>query len=666
MYKWLLEALSSWLFPPPSCRREVGPSVPQSRKRRTQASPEDLDQEQAKRQKLGIVGTLTQGIASLIKLPSQLTTKYLQTGDQHAEATDENVSNVSRTLADKQMESTSGVQISKMGKKTNCCSNLNPAIEMVSDSHRVMTCLRHDQTYSVRKNVKKNHNAVREDLQSWGLVSCRHWLEGSTLDTGRYLRKPRCTVEEASAPTCNTYVSMYIYECPGSGMTVEYFSSSIHWKNYNLSTSSNNFWSSSSSLFLYANYYYTEQTAYGLVSGVQKEEREKYKQLLEQEKEKRSETIPSPVRAKYLDTQSYGHVSLTEINHASFGKPKNGVGSIGPLHSKTDVNSLMTVTERPSKSEKFLIQKKENIKQLLADDLSEEVSLRLRLSQEGISYRSCSLVESEEQKWQSVDKSTAGLPALTEDMEREIANVLSHGEDDEILTSAFKLNITRGDIQTLKNQQWLNDVVINFYMNLLVERNKKPGFADLYAFSTFFYPKLNSAGYCAVRRWTKGVDLFQYDMILVPIHISVHWALVVIDMRRETIKYFDSMGQNGDRICMKLLQYLQEESKAKRNVGINPTSWTLYSVKPHEIPQQSNGSDCGMFACKYADFISRDKPIVFTQCHMPYYRKRMVWEILHQQIQCLLWPLLQRWRYAEIFLRTVLNSEVLSKGLNHG
>ncbi|XP_078245431.1 sentrin-specific protease 2 isoform X6 [Pogona vitticeps] len=544
----------------------------------------------------GIVGTLTQGIASLIKLPSQLTTKYLQTGDQHAEATDENVSNVSRTLADKQMESTSGVQISKMGKKTNCCSNLNPAIEMVSDSHRVMTCLRHDQTYSVRKNGKKNHNAVREDLQSWGLVSRRHWLEGSTLDTGRYLRKPRCTVEE----------------------------------------------------------------------GVQKEEREKYKQLLEQEKEKRSETIPSPVRAKYLDTQSYGHVSLTEINHASFGKPKNGVGSIGPLHSKTDVNSLMTVTERPSKSEKFLIQKKENIKQLLADDLSEEVSLRLRLSQEGISYRSCSLVESEEQKWQSVDKSTAGLPALTEDMEREIANALSHGEDDEILTSAFKLNITRGDIQTLKNQQWLNDVVINFYMNLLVERNKKPGFADLYAFSTFFYPKLNSAGYCAVRRWTKGVDLFQYDMILVPIHISVHWALVVIDMRRETIKYFDSMGQNGDRICMKLLQYLQEESKAKRNVGINPTSWTLYSVKPHEIPQQSNGSDCGMFACKYADFISRDKPIVFTQCHMPYYRKRMVWEILHQQIQCLLWPLLQRWRYAEIFLRTVLNSEVLSKGLNHG
>lgn len=44
-------------------------------------------------------------------------------------------------------------------------------------------------------------------------------------------------------------------------------------------------------------------------------------------------------------------------------------------------------------------------------------------------------------------------------MEKEISNALGHGPPDEILSSAFKLRITRGDIQTLKNYHWLNDEV---------------------------------------------------------------------------------------------------------------------------------------------------------------------------------------------------------------
>ena len=44
-------------------------------------------------------------------------------------------------------------------------------------------------------------------------------------------------------------------------------------------------------------------------------------------------------------------------------------------------------------------------------------------------------------------------------MEKEISNALGHGPQDEILSSAFKLRITRGDIQTLRNYHWLNDEV---------------------------------------------------------------------------------------------------------------------------------------------------------------------------------------------------------------
>ncbi|XP_052598807.1 sentrin-specific protease 2-like [Peromyscus californicus insignis] len=221
---------------------------------------------------------------------------------------------------------------------------------------------------------------------------------------------------------------------------------------------------------------------------------------------------------------------------------------------------------------------------------------------------------------------------VTEDMEKEIRNALGPGPQEEILTSAFKLHITRGDIHTLENGEWLNDEVINFYMNLLVERNNKKGYPALHVFSTFFYPKLKHGGYCSVKRWTRGIKLFEKEIILVPIHQKVHWSLIVIDLRKQSIIYLDSMGQTGQSICETIFEYLQIESKTRRNIELDPLEWKRYSMTSKEIPQQLNGSDCGIFTCKYADYISRDQPLTFSQQHMSIFRKRMVWEILHNHL----------------------------------
>ncbi|KAK7815011.1 hypothetical protein U0070_024354 [Myodes glareolus] len=221
---------------------------------------------------------------------------------------------------------------------------------------------------------------------------------------------------------------------------------------------------------------------------------------------------------------------------------------------------------------------------------------------------------------------------ITEDMEKEIKKALGPGPQEEILSSAFKLRITRGDIQTLEPGEWLNDQVINFYMNLLVKRSEKESYPALHVFSTFFYPKLKHGGYSAVKRWTRAMDLFEKEIILVPIHQNAHWSLIEIDLRKQSIKYYDSMGHTGQSICETIFQYLQNESKTRRNIELNPFEWKQYSMTSEEIPQQLNGSDCGVFTCKYADYISRDQPATFSQQHMPIFRKRMVWEILHSHL----------------------------------
>ncbi|KAM6240945.1 sentrin-specific protease 2-like isoform 2-T2 [Porphyrio hochstetteri] len=134
-------------------------------------------------------------------------------------------------------------------------------------------------------------------------------------------------------------------------------------------------------------------------------------------------------------------------------------------------------------------------------------------------------------------------------------------------------------------------MVINFYMALLVDRSNRKKGPSVFAFNTFFYLKLCSGGYSAVKRWSKGVDLFTKDIIFVPVHLSSPWTLGVIDVRKKSVRHYDSLGQNGAEICQVLLKFLQEESLEKRKVELDCSEWTLCTMEPHEIPQQKKGSD---------------------------------------------------------------------------
>uniref|UniRef100_A0A8C0PGQ3 SUMO specific peptidase 1 n=2 Tax=Canis lupus familiaris TaxID=9615 RepID=A0A8C0PGQ3_CANLF len=240
---------------------------------------------------------------------------------------------------------------------------------------------------------------------------------------------------------------------------------------------------------------------------------------------------------------------------------------------------------------------------------SVELHLRVPLEKE----IPVTITQETEKKGHKLTDSEDEFPEITEEMEKEIKNVFRNGNQDEVLSEAFRLTITRKDIQTLNHLNWLNDEIINFYMNMLMERSKEKGLPSVHAFNTFFFTKLKTAGYQAVKRWTKKVDVFSVDILLVPIHLGVHWCLAVVDFRKKNITYYDSMGGINNEACRILLQYLKQESIDKKRKEFDTNGWQLFSKKSQEIPQQMNGSDCGMFACKYADCITKDRPINFTQ-----------------------------------------------------
>ncbi|XP_063933637.1 sentrin-specific protease 1-like [Zophobas morio] len=149
-------------------------------------------------------------------------------------------------------------------------------------------------------------------------------------------------------------------------------------------------------------------------------------------------------------------------------------------------------------------------------------------------------------------------------------------------------------------------------------------------FNTFFYPLLVK-GYHKVRRWTRKLKIFELDILLAPIHLVNHWCLVSVDFKRKIIAYHDSLGGSNRRILHLFKQYLQEEHMDKLNSPFDTSNWKLHSLK-NTIPLQTNGADCGVFTCVYAECISRSAFFDFSQDDMPYFRKRLAIEILNKRL----------------------------------
>ncbi|XP_015690603.1 ubiquitin-like-specific protease ESD4 [Oryza brachyantha] len=214
---------------------------------------------------------------------------------------------------------------------------------------------------------------------------------------------------------------------------------------------------------------------------------------------------------------------------------------------------------------------------------------------------------------------------LAHEEEREINNILCSSDQSKqiiVMHGPSSIEITKEIIRCLRPGCWLNDEVINLYLELLKERAERDSkkFLKCHFFNTFFYNKLacGEAGYDyqSVRRWTArlGYGLLECEKIFVPIHRGVHWCLAIINMKDKTFQYLDSLGC-VDHGVLRIL--------------VDTSSWLEIS---DYIPLQQNRWDCGMFMLKFIDFHSRGVGLYFNQENMEYFRKRTAKEILRLRV----------------------------------
>ncbi|PFH37098.1 Ulp1 protease family, C-terminal catalytic domain-containing protein [Besnoitia besnoiti] len=221
-----------------------------------------------------------------------------------------------------------------------------------------------------------------------------------------------------------------------------------------------------------------------------------------------------------------------------------------------------------------------------------------------------------------------------------------------VLIDKFNIGLTAGQLECLYGSNWLNDEVINFYMQMLQERNEKQRALGqkiwkIFFFNTFFYAKLtggNSADvtydYASVKRWTKrqNVDIFAVDLVLVPLHVNrLHWTLGVVDMRQEKRKiyFFDSLGGKNKTWFLTMRRYLQDEHLDKRGKPLEDVEeWFVpedFSSEKY-TPQQENGFDCGVFICQMAECITDGRSFDFSQKNIPQIRAKMALQIVSGEL----------------------------------
>ncbi|KAL0970029.1 hypothetical protein UPYG_G00236150 [Umbra pygmaea] len=195
------------------------------------------------------------------------------------------------------------------------------------------------------------------------------------------------------------------------------------------------------------------------------------------------------------------------------------------------------------------------------------------------------------------------------------------------MVRGFRVNykrhvLTMDDLSTLYGQNWLNDQVMNMYGDLVMDSVPE----KVHFFNSFFYDKLRTKGYDGVKRWTKNVDIFQKDLLLIPIHLEVHWSLVSVDIPRRAITYFDSQRTLNRRCPKHIAKYLQAEA-IKKDQRDFLEGWKGFFKM--NVGRQNNDSDCGAFVLQYCKTLALGQPFSFGQQDMPKLRRLMYKELCH-------------------------------------
>ncbi|MCP4662700.1 MAG: hypothetical protein GY856_45485, partial [bacterium] len=131
------------------------------------------------------------------------------------------------------------------------------------------------------------------------------------------------------------------------------------------------------------------------------------------------------------------------------------------------------------------------------------------------------------------------------------------------------------------------------------------------------------------------VDVFDYDLVCVPICDGGHWSLIVLYPHLRVTELRDSL-EGPDRSyeatrsvpLNTVVKWLRREAEAHGRPDRVFETWRKNVKGKRSTPQQTGGNDCAFFVCENVSMLAAGREPSFTMADIPGIRRRIAMELL--------------------------------------
>ena len=168
--------------------------------------------------------------------------------------------------------------------------------------------------------------------------------------------------------------------------------------------------------------------------------------------------------------------------------------------------------------------------------------------------------------------------------------------------------ISKDPYSTLNGKEWLNDLVINKYGELIMQRNQ-----DVFIFSSFFSELFlrQKRPYVDCNKFNKTNNMFEKRLVIFPLLQSSHWFLCYLNNENQELTILDPYIKDLTQVDIQILKkkyieimkkleddYIKVNFEQLENSGWRELKKTV--LFPPTIPEQQDSSNCGVYLLTFS------------------------------------------------------------------